>query len=58
MTEKVVGMLASPAVSITGLYRKNLTKLDIEDVWTNPEYQEMLFNVIKLVKKGDLSCVE
>lgn len=49
-----VGILASPAVSMTGLYKKYLTKLDIEDVWPDSEYQEILFNVIKSVKKGEL----
>ncbi len=49
-----VGILASPAVSITGLYRKFLEKLGIKDIWPDPEHQQILFNVIKSVKKGDL----
>lgn len=49
-----IGILASPAVSMTGLYKKYLEKLNIEDIWPDPKYQKLLFNVIKFVKKGDL----
>ena len=48
-----VGMLASPAVAMTGLYAKRFKKMGIQDVWPDPEYQESLLQVIKAVKKGD-----
>ena len=52
-----VGILASPAVAMTGLYKKYLEPLGIKDIWPDPEHQQMLFNIIKSVKKGDLSPV-
>lgn len=48
-----VGLLASPAVSMTGLYTKRFKKMGIQDVWPDPLYQELLLQVIKAVKKGD-----
>ncbi len=48
-----VGILASPAVALTGLYTKRLKKLGIEDIWPDPDYQESLLNIIKQVKKGN-----
>jgi len=48
-----VGLLASPAVSMTGLYAKRFKQMGIKDVWPDPEYQELLLQVIKAVKKGD-----
>jgi len=49
-----VGILASPAVAMTGLYAKRFKKLKIEDVWPDPDYQKSLFNIIKEVKKGNM----
>ncbi len=48
-----IGMLASPAVAMTGLYTKRFKKSGIKDVWPDPEYQDQLFDVIKEVKKGN-----
>ena len=48
-----IGILASPAVAMTGLYTKRLKKLGIKDIWPEPDYQDNLFNVIKAVKKGN-----
>jgi aspartate racemase len=48
-----VGILASPAVSMTGLYAKRFKKLGIQDVWPDPDYQDRLFHIIKEVKKGN-----
>ena len=48
-----VGILASPAVAMTGLYTKRFRKLGIRDVWPDPENQERLLRIIKAVKKGD-----
>ena len=50
-----VGILASPAVAMTGLYTKRFKKLGIEDIWPDPDYQESLFNIIKEVKKGNIN---
>lgn len=47
-----VGILASPAVAITGLYNKKLKILGIEDVWPDPDYQERLLDLIREIKKG------
>jgi aspartate racemase len=48
-----VGLLASPAVAMTGLYTTKLSALGIKDIWPDPESQEMLLDVIKEVKKGN-----
>jgi aspartate racemase len=48
-----VGLLASPAVTMTGLYTNKLRTLGVKDIWPDPEYQKMLLDVIKDVKKGD-----
>jgi len=48
-----IGILASPAVAMTGLYCKRFKKYNIKDIWPDPDYQESLFKVIKAVKKGN-----
>ncbi len=48
-----VGMLASPAVAITQLYTKKFRESGIEDVWPDSYYQELLFKIIKEIKKGN-----
>jgi aspartate racemase len=53
--QDTIGMLASPAVAMTGLYAKKLNKLGIRDIWPDSDYQDTLFNVIKEVKKGNTS---
>ncbi len=50
-TDKV-GILASPAIALTGLYTKKFKVSGIRDIWPDPEYQERLLQVIKAVKKG------
>lgn len=50
---KKVGMLASPAVRITQLYKTYFAPLNIEDIWPLPEDQDRLFKIIKEVKKGN-----
>ena len=35
----IVGILASPAVAITGLYAKRFEPMGIEDVWPDPDHQ-------------------
>ena len=48
-----IGMLASPAVAMTGLYTQRFSRMGIEDVWPDPDHQARLLSVIKAVKKGD-----
>ncbi len=48
-----IGMLASPAVAMTGLYTKRFSQLGIEDVWPDPDPQASLLSIIKAIKKGD-----
>ncbi len=48
-----IGILASPAVALTGLYTERFKTLDIRDIWPDSDAQDSLFEVIKAVKKGD-----
>lgn len=48
-----VGLLASPAIKITGLYAKEFNPYDIEVIFPDPEPQEELFALIRRVKAGD-----
>lgn len=48
-----VGILASPAVAMTGLYAQRFKPMGIEDVWPDPDHQERLLGIIKAVKQGD-----
>lgn len=48
-----IGILASTAVLMTGLYEKRLKAHDLEAVYPDPEFQEKLLDVIKRVKSGD-----
>lgn len=51
--QEKIGILASPAVAMTGLYTQRFKKLNIRDIWPDPDAQDSLFKVIKAVKKGD-----
>ena len=48
-----IGMLASPAVAMTGLYTQQFIRMGIEDIWPDPDHQACLLRVIKAVKKGN-----
>ena len=48
-----IGILASPAVAMTGLYTQRFSRLGIEDVWPDPDHQAFLLSIIKAIKKGD-----
>jgi aspartate racemase len=48
-----LGILASPAVAMTGLYADRLSRLGIDDVWPDPAHQECLLGIIKEVKRGN-----
>jgi len=50
--KKNVGILASPSVSITGLYTERLARLGHTDVWPDKAFQDDLLAVIKEIKKG------
>ena len=54
-TKNRIGILASTAVKITKLYSKNLEQFDIQDVWPDNNYQEILLKVIKEIKKGNMN---
>ncbi len=47
-----VGILASPAVAMTGLYTQRFSRLEIEDVWPDADSQQRLLGVIKQIKRG------
>ncbi len=48
-----VGLLASPAVAMTGIYARRLEQVGIKDVWPDAKQQEDLLAVIKSIKQGD-----
>ena len=48
-----VGILASPAVFMTGLYRERLKALNLSEVRPDEGHQARLLSVIRDVKKGD-----
>lgn len=47
-----IGMLASPAVAMTGLYGDRLRKAGLEDLWPEAGHQERLLAIIKAIKSG------
>jgi aspartate racemase len=51
--EDKVGMLASPAVAMTGLYTRRFGQLGIKNVWPDPDHQESLLDIIKSIKQGN-----
>ena len=52
---KKIGILASTAVLMTGLYEKRFHAVGIEVVYPAPVFQERLFDVIKDIKAGNTS---
>lgn len=50
-----IGVIASTAVLLTGLYEKKFHEAGIEVIYPNPIFQERLLNVIKNIKTGDTS---
>lgn len=50
-----IGVLASTAILMTGLYEKRFHDVGIEVVYPAPEFQERLFKVIKDIKTGNTS---
>lgn len=52
-TEQKIGLLASPAVAITGLYAKKFAPAGLVDIWPDDAFQTKLLEVIKAVKRGE-----
>ncbi len=52
-----IGMLASTAVLMTGLYEKRFHELGINVIYPDPIYQKQLFKIIKDIKAGN-TCAE
>jgi len=50
---KDIGILASPAVKMTGLYAKRFATSGLNDIWPDREHHERLLEVIKSIKRGD-----
>ncbi len=50
-----LGILASPAIGITGLYEKIFGPEGIRIIYPDPDEQEILFRVIRSIKAGDHS---
>ena len=51
-----VGVLASPAIEITGLYESIFTHSGIRVIYPAPDVRDTLFNVIRQVKAGNRSA--
>lgn len=47
-----IGLLASPAVRLVGLYQKRIEQMGLEAIFPNPEYESKLLDVIRAVKSG------
>lgn len=51
-----IGMLASPAIRITGVYEKFFGPAGIHIIYPDPDEQDRLFQLIRGVKAGDLGA--
>ncbi len=49
-----IGILASPAVAMTGLYTQKFRPKGLTDIWPDPAVQDEMLNVIMSIKRGDL----
>lgn len=49
-----IGILASPAVRMTGLYTRYFAPPGLTEIWPDPGVQDLLFQVIRQVKKGEM----
>ncbi len=50
---KKIGILASNAIKITGLYFKRFERVGLEAIYPESLHQENLFKLIRLIKTGD-----
>jgi aspartate racemase len=48
-----VGLLASPAVAMTGLYARRFRRMGVDDVWPDRDHQDRLLGIIQSIKQGD-----
>jgi aspartate racemase len=49
-----IGLLASPAVRLVGLYQKRIEEMGMQAIFPSPHYENILLKVIKAVKSGQL----
>ena len=50
-----IGMLASPAVRLVGLYDRKFERVGLEAVYPGPQHESELLAIIKAVKAGQLN---
>jgi aspartate racemase len=51
-----IGMLASPAVRLVGLYDQKFQRVGLEAIYPGPQHEGELLAIIKAVKAGQLSA--
>jgi aspartate racemase len=51
-----IGMLASPAVRLVGLYDRKFKRVGLEAIYPGPQHESELLTIIKAVKAGQLSA--
>ena len=51
-----IGLLASPAVRLVGLYQKRIEEMGLQAIFPNPRYESRLLEVIKAVKSGQFGA--
>lgn len=51
--ENRIGILASPAVAMTRLYKNEFSRYGLDDIWPGTEDQQTLLEVIKAVKRAE-----
>ncbi|MEO6023854.1 MAG: amino acid racemase [Burkholderiales bacterium] len=49
-----IGLLASPAVRLVGLYQKRIEEMGLHAIFPSPDFESRLLEVIKAVKSGQL----
>jgi aspartate racemase len=49
-----IGLLASPAVRLVGLYQKRIEEMGLQAVFPSPHHESRLLAVIKAVKSGQI----
>jgi len=47
-----IGLLASPAVRLVGLYQKRIEQMGMKAIFPSPHYESRLLEVIKAIKSG------
>jgi aspartate racemase len=49
-----IGLLASPAVRLVGLYQKRIEEMALQAIFPSPRHESRLLEIIKAVKSGQL----